>query len=133
MEALSLVEEPVENSIPVLNPSTGETIADVPVTPASEVEAVISRVRANQVAWEELGFKGRRYWLNKLRDWMFDNADRVADTMQAETGKVRAEAMKLAREIAECSPLGLLSTRATIPAGADVSDSASIANARATA
>ncbi|MBK8294509.1 MAG: aldehyde dehydrogenase family protein [Solirubrobacterales bacterium] len=93
MEALSIVEEPVENSIPVMNPSTGETIADVPVTPASEVEAVISRVRVNQVAWEELGFKGRRYWLNKLRDWMFDNADKVADTMQAETGKVRAEAM----------------------------------------
>ena len=31
--------------------------------------------------------------------------------------QVRAEAMKLAREIAECSPLGLLSTRATMRAG----------------
>ena len=30
---------------------------------------------------------------------------------------VRAEAMKLAQEIAECSPLGLLSTRATMRAG----------------
>ena len=28
--------------------------------------------------------------------------------------QVRAEAMKLAAEIAECSPLGLLSTRATM-------------------
>jgi enoyl-CoA hydratase/carnithine racemase len=31
--------------------------------------------------------------------------------------QVRAEAMKLAQEIAECSPLGLISTRATIRAG----------------
>lgn len=31
--------------------------------------------------------------------------------------QVRTEAMKLAREIAECSPLGLLSTRATMRAG----------------
>ena len=31
--------------------------------------------------------------------------------------QVRAEAMKLANEIAECSPLGLISTRATMRAG----------------
>jgi hypothetical protein len=31
--------------------------------------------------------------------------------------QVRAEAMKLAAEIAECSPLGLISTRATMRAG----------------
>ncbi len=31
--------------------------------------------------------------------------------------QVRAEAMKLAAEIAECSPLGLLSTRATMREG----------------
>ena len=30
---------------------------------------------------------------------------------------MRAEAMKLAQEIAECSPLGLISTRATMRAG----------------
>ena len=93
MEALSVVEEPVADSIPVMNPSTGETIADVPVTPPEVVAATVARVRANQPAWEELGFKGRRFWLNKLRDWMFDNADAIGDTMQTETGKVRAEAM----------------------------------------
>jgi enoyl-CoA hydratase/carnithine racemase len=32
-------------------------------------------------------------------------------------GEVRAQAMKLAQEIAECSPLGLLATRATMRAG----------------
>lgn len=93
MEALSAVEEPVANSIPVQNPATGETIAEVPVTSPEDVAATVARVRANQPAWEDLGFKGRKFWLDKMRDWLLDNAERVADTMQAETGKVRAEAL----------------------------------------
>ena len=49
-------------------------------------------MRANQPAWEALGNKGRSKWLFKLRDWLLDHQDEIADTMQAETGKVRAEA-----------------------------------------
>src|SRR5215210_9073763 len=54
--------------------------------------SAIARVRANQPAWEALGIKGRARWLGELRDWLLDNQDRVAETMQRETGKVRAEA-----------------------------------------
>lgn len=79
-------------SIAVQNPATGEKIADVPVDSPETVAATVARVRANQPAWEALGFKGRRAWLNKLRDWILDNSDRITDTMQAETGKVRADA-----------------------------------------
>ena len=49
-------------------------------------------MRANQPEWEALGIEGRYRWLGKLRDWLLDNADRVLDTMQLETGKVRADA-----------------------------------------
>ena len=80
-------------SITVQNPATGESITTVPVDSAETVAETVARVRANQASWEALGFKGRREWLNKLRDWLLDNSDRVADTLQAETGKVRAEAM----------------------------------------
>ena len=75
-------------------PQPGDRRADrdVPVDSPEEVAATVARVRANQADWEAMGFEGRRHWLGKLRDWMLDNADRVADTMQAETGKVRAEA-----------------------------------------
>ncbi|HEX8752544.1 MAG TPA: aldehyde dehydrogenase family protein, partial [Solirubrobacterales bacterium] len=51
----------------------------------------VARVRANQPAWEAMGIEGRYHWLGKLRDWLLDNAERVADTMQAETGKVRGD------------------------------------------
>ncbi|MGA7397238.1 MAG: aldehyde dehydrogenase family protein [Solirubrobacterales bacterium] len=82
----------VQEEIEVQNPATGETIASVPVDSTDSVAATVARVRANQPAWEELGFKGRREWLNKLRDWLLDNSDRIADTLKSETGKVRAEA-----------------------------------------
>ena len=49
-------------------------------------------MRANQAEWEAIGIEGRYHWLGKLRDWMLDNSERIADTMQAETGKVRADA-----------------------------------------
>jgi betaine-aldehyde dehydrogenase len=76
----------------VLNPATGETIANLPVDGPEAVAATVARVRAAQPDWEAMGIEGRYYWLGKLRDWILDNSDRILDTMQEETGKVRADA-----------------------------------------
>jgi betaine-aldehyde dehydrogenase len=67
-------------------------IATVPVDSPEAVAAKVARVRANQAEWEAMGIEGRYHWLGKLRDWLLDNQDRVLDTMQLETGKVRADA-----------------------------------------
>jgi len=80
------------DSIEVHNPATGALIANVPVDSPEAVAATVQRVRANQSEWEAMGIEGRYHWLGKLRDWLLDNHDRVLDTMQAETGKVRADA-----------------------------------------
>jgi acyl-CoA reductase-like NAD-dependent aldehyde dehydrogenase len=77
--------------IDVLNPANGETVGSIAVDPPEAIAATVARVRANQAEWEAMGIKGRYHWLGKLRDWMLDNAGRIADTMQAETGKVRAD------------------------------------------
>jgi len=77
--------------IEVLNPATGAKIGSVAVDPPQSVAETVARVRANQPAWEALGIEGRYRWLGRLRDWMLDNTERIADTMQAETGKVRAD------------------------------------------
>jgi acyl-CoA reductase-like NAD-dependent aldehyde dehydrogenase len=76
----------------VLNPATGETIANLAVDGSEAVAATVARVRAAQPDWEAMGIEGRYHWLGKLRDWILDNQDRVLDTMQLETGKVRADA-----------------------------------------
>jgi len=76
----------------VINPATGETVARVEVSSPAEVAETVARVRAAQVEWEAIGFDQRRRWLGSLRDWLIANADELTDSMQAETGKVRAEA-----------------------------------------
>src|ERR1700749_5037918 len=77
----------------VLNPATGETIANLPVDGAEAVASTLARVRAAQPDWEAMGIEGRYHWLGKLRDWVLDNQEQVLDTMQGETGKVRGDAM----------------------------------------
>jgi acyl-CoA reductase-like NAD-dependent aldehyde dehydrogenase len=83
---------PAAGSIEVHNPATGAVIATVPVDSPESVAEKVARVRANQAEWEAMGIEGRYHWLGKLRDWLLDNQDRVLDTMQLETGKVRADA-----------------------------------------
>jgi betaine-aldehyde dehydrogenase len=78
--------------IEVLNPATGAKIASVAIDTPEHVAEIVARLRANQPEWEALGIEGRYRWLGRLRDWLLDNHDRVLDTMQAETGKVRADA-----------------------------------------
>jgi acyl-CoA reductase-like NAD-dependent aldehyde dehydrogenase len=76
----------------VFDPASGRLVATVAVDPPTEVSEKVARVRANQAEWEALGIEGRYEWLGRLRDWLLDNEERVLDTMQAETGKVRADA-----------------------------------------
>jgi betaine-aldehyde dehydrogenase len=90
--ALNGAEAPSAEQIEVINPATGQPIATIAVDSPQAVAATVARVRANQADWEAMGIEGRYHWLGKLRDWLLDNSDRVLDTMQLETGKVRADA-----------------------------------------
>jgi len=76
----------------VHDPTDGSVIETVDVASPGRVAEVVARVRGAQPEWEAMGFRQRYRWLGRLRDWMFDNADHLADVMQAETGKVRADA-----------------------------------------
>jgi betaine-aldehyde dehydrogenase len=77
--------------IDVMNPATGGQAGSVAIDSPEAVASTVERVRANQPQWEALGIEGRYRWLGRLRDWLLDNMERVADTMQAETGKVRGD------------------------------------------
>src|SRR4029078_5560320 len=43
-------------------------------------------------AWEALGFDGRGRILRRAQRWLLDNADRVIETIVAETGKTWEDA-----------------------------------------
>jgi acyl-CoA reductase-like NAD-dependent aldehyde dehydrogenase len=83
---------PSAETFEVRNPADHSVITTLPVDGPERVSEVVARVRANQAEWEALGNKGRFLRLGELRDWLIDNYDSIADTMQEETGKVRGEA-----------------------------------------
>ncbi|HET8814669.1 MAG TPA: aldehyde dehydrogenase family protein [Solirubrobacterales bacterium] len=89
------------DSIEVHNPATGALIKTIPVDSPEAVADTVGRVRANQAEWEAMGIEGRSHWLGKLRDWLLDNEERVVETMQRETGKVRADATNEPRYLAD--------------------------------
>jgi acyl-CoA reductase-like NAD-dependent aldehyde dehydrogenase len=83
---------PEGDSLQVHNPADGSLIETLPVDGPERVREVVQRVRGNQPAWEALDHSERARWLAKLRNWLLSHQDELADTMQAETGKVRGEA-----------------------------------------
>ncbi len=80
------------SSFEVRSPADGSVVASVHDQGAEEVRAAVGRLRGNQPAWEALGPTGRGRWLGRLRDWLFDNDERVAELLQRETGKPWQEA-----------------------------------------
>jgi acyl-CoA reductase-like NAD-dependent aldehyde dehydrogenase len=83
---------PGGEQVEVLNPADGSVIRTFSIDPPERVAEVVARVRAAQPTWEALGVHGRYRWMAQLRDWMLANHEEIADTLQAETGKVRSEA-----------------------------------------
>jgi len=76
----------------VFNPADGSVVGVVPDMPPPDVSAYAERLRAAQPAWEAFGPEGRGEHLRNWLNWIVDNQDRILDTMQRETGKVRADA-----------------------------------------
>ena len=73
--------------IEVRSPADGRIVGTVADMSAADVHAVAQRLRASQPAWEAVGFAGRRAWLQRFRDWILDNEDRLLRLVQDETGK----------------------------------------------
>ena len=57
---MSTIDTPADtDTLSSFNPSTGELVGTVPVTPANQVDAVIARARAAQPAWAALSAQER--------------------------------------------------------------------------
>ena len=65
------------------------------------MRAKVDSLRANQQEWELMGARGRRDWLLNYQDWILDNARHIADVLQSETGKTRADAVVEAPAVAD--------------------------------
>src|SRR5215208_3267287 len=92
--AMATVEQPRTSSeITVENPATGQVVGRVPAVSAEDLRAMAERGRAAQPAWEALGFDGRARILRRAQKWTVDNAERIAKTIVAESGKAYEDAL----------------------------------------
>ncbi|HEY1232837.1 MAG TPA: aldehyde dehydrogenase family protein [Candidatus Binatia bacterium] len=78
-------------SLIVRNPATLEKITELPVARSNDVAMAVTRARKAQQTWAKTNFPERARLLYKLRDFLLDEGDRLADIMTAETGRPRAE------------------------------------------
>ena len=90
-EASGNGKSPAAETFEVLRPADGSLMQTLDVATPEQVAETVARVRAAQPAWEAIGVKGRRRWLEQWRDWLLDNRERIGDIVQAETGKVRGD------------------------------------------
>ncbi|MFF2554047.1 aldehyde dehydrogenase family protein [Nocardia sp. NPDC058058] len=76
----------------VVNPADGRPAGQAIDHGASAVAETVAELRRSQVEWERIGVRARAKWLLRYQDWLIDNAARLTDTVQAETGKTRFDA-----------------------------------------
>jgi acyl-CoA reductase-like NAD-dependent aldehyde dehydrogenase len=76
----------------VVNPATGQTVGEVPSLDREATLELVRRARAEQPAWEALGFDGRGDLMRDMRKWIVDNRQRVIQTLCDENGKTYEDA-----------------------------------------
>jgi acyl-CoA reductase-like NAD-dependent aldehyde dehydrogenase len=81
------------DSLPSINPATGETLGYFEKTPPASLPQFVARARAAQAAWARTPVRERCARLRDLRDCVMFSRDELADAVVAESGKPRVEAL----------------------------------------
>src|SRR5713226_2893213 len=81
------------DTLPSINPATGEVLARFERTPASSLPEIVSRARVAQGVWSKLPIRDRCAKLRGLRERMMASRDELADAVVRESGKPRVEAL----------------------------------------
>lgn len=80
-------------ALDVWNPADGRLVASLIGDDRDTVNAIAADLRSAQVQWAECGPRERARWLHLWRDWILAHTDELTDLLQAETGKVRPDAL----------------------------------------
>jgi len=80
------------NTVPVYNPSTGEIIAQTPLSPAADVDAAVSAARKAFVHWGQLPSPKRAAILFRYRELLEQDFEALARLVTRENGKTLDEA-----------------------------------------
>jgi len=81
------------DTLPSINPATGEVLAHIEKTPPSLLPEIVSRARAAQGIWARLPIRDRCAKLRGLRERIMAARNELADAVVHESGKPRVEAL----------------------------------------
>lgn len=81
------------DTLPSINPATGETLGYFERTPPTALARIVSHARVAQGAWRRVPVGERCARLRDLRDRIMSSRDALADAVVAESGKPRVEAL----------------------------------------
>lgn len=74
-------------TLPIHNPATGELLAELPADDVASVAAKARRARAAQAGWAATPIDERKQCVQRFRDALGQQVDRLAATLTAEVGK----------------------------------------------
>jgi succinate-semialdehyde dehydrogenase/glutarate-semialdehyde dehydrogenase len=83
----------VQDRIEVRNPATGEPVGEVKTAKASQIQDAAGRAREAQPGWAQLSFIERSRIIRRFHDLILTRRNQILDTIQAETGKARRDAL----------------------------------------
>ncbi len=75
------------------NPSTGEVVGEVTITPVDDIPGLIERARAAQAAWAALGAKGRAEVILPAGERIIERSKELGQLLTKEMGKPIREAI----------------------------------------
>ena len=81
------------DTLPSINPATGEVLAHVDGTPVSSLPDIVARARTTQREWAKFSMRDRCAKLRKLRERIMASRNELADAVVRESGKPRVEAL----------------------------------------
>jgi len=81
------------DTIPSIDPATGQVRAQFDRTPPGDVAALMSRARAAQVEWAKIPISQRCRIIGNLKKIMLEAREALADAVVRESGKPRVEAL----------------------------------------
>jgi malonate-semialdehyde dehydrogenase (acetylating) / methylmalonate-semialdehyde dehydrogenase len=100
------VDAGAQETLEVTNPATGETLARVPLSSHSDLDAAVAAARRALPIWREVSVPDRARWLFELREGLSSRREELARSVTTEMGKTlldaRAEVARMI-EMVECA------------------------------
>lgn len=97
-----LVQSSTDRHLPVLNPSTGESIASVPLSTSADLDRAVTAATVAQKEWAAHPLKDRVQVMFRMKSLVEDQIDHLANLVSLENGKLHGESRGSVLRAVEC-------------------------------